>query len=181
LTTGSPKPSPAPQPDASLRFAQACAFVVDRLEGGDKVISDSGGLTRFGISQRAFPDLDIARLTREQAFELYRLHYWQAVQADRLPVGIDLLVFDAAVNLGPETAVRLLQRVLRVREDGKVGPETLVAAEGFLPGGELRALYSEIRLRHYEDLVRLRPVHTPSLYGWRLRVMRVADEAGRRA
>jgi len=41
-------------------------------------------------------------------------------------------------------------------------------------------VYLELRLRGYEDLARTKPVYTQYLHGWRLRVMRVADEAGRR-
>ena len=110
---------------------------------------------------------------------IYHQRYWCAVQADRLPRGIDLCVFDIAVNMGCATAVKLLQRVLRVTEDGIMGPATIAAAKAFRPQSELRALVNEIRLRSYEDLAAKKPVYKPYLYGWRCRVMRLADEAGR--
>jgi lysozyme family protein len=170
----------APQHTFSLAFATCVSFVVDRLEGGDRLIEDSGGLTRWGVSQRAYPELDIWALTRADACALYHRDYWARMGADALPSGLDLQAFDAAVNMGVDQAARLLQRVLRLPEDGLIGPQTLAAAADFRPLGELRALYSEIRLRWYSDLVARRPVHMPSLYGWRMRVMRVADEAGAR-
>ena len=62
--------------------------------------SDPGGLTKFGISQRAYPNLDIRELTIEGAKALYRKDYWNRFSCDKLPPGIALLVFDAAVNQG---------------------------------------------------------------------------------
>ena len=56
-------------PAYSLAFAACCSFVIDRLEGGSREVTDSGGLTKFGISQRAFPGVDIRALTREAAVE----------------------------------------------------------------------------------------------------------------
>jgi lysozyme family protein len=58
-------------PDA---WETAIAFVL-RMEGGTTVENDPhdpGGMTKFGISHKAFPDLDIANLTLEQAKEIYR-------------------------------------------------------------------------------------------------------------
>ncbi len=44
-------------------------------EGGSRVTDDPddrGGLTRYGISQRSYPDLDIRNLTEDQAKEVYK-------------------------------------------------------------------------------------------------------------
>jgi lysozyme family protein len=172
--------SQAAHPDQTLAFAACVAFVIDRLEGGSRFVTDSGGDTRWGISQRAYPELDIRHLTREAAVALYHRDYWLPVRGDKLPAGLDLLVFDAAVNQGVDRAARLLQCVLRIPEDGLIGPQTILAALQFRPAGELRALYSEMRLRWYTDLVTRHPGYTPYAYGWRCRVLRVADEAGAR-
>ena len=160
-------------------FGSAAAFVIDQLEGGGVVVHDTGGATRWGISKRAHPEVDVERLSRFAALELYHARYWQVIRADELPRGLDLCLFDAAVNMGPATAVRLLQRILHVAEDGVVGPDTIKAARGFLPASELRVLYNEIRERTYIDLVANKPVYRPYLYGWRCRLFRLADEAGR--
>jgi lysozyme family protein len=155
------------------------AFVIDRLEGGDSPVTDSGGPTRWGISQRAHPDVDVAHLTRADAEAIYRTSYWEAVTADLLPGGLALLVFDAAVNMGVRQAIGMLQRILRVPEDREIGPVTRAAARAFRPPSELRALYNELRLRTYEEIVATKPTYRSYLYGWRCRVMRLADEAGR--
>ena len=56
--------------------------------------------------------------------------YWDIVKADELPEGIDYLIADMAINSGPNTAIRLLQRQLKVvKVDGIIGPKTLTAVK----------------------------------------------------
>ena len=83
--------------------------------------ADPGGETRYGISKRAHPDIDIKALTLEQAQAIYKRDYWQAASCERMPPKIAIAVFDAAVHHGPKTAVKLLQRALRVADDGEYG------------------------------------------------------------
>lgn len=160
-------------------FGAAVGFVIDRLEGGAQLVTDTGGETKYGISRNAHPDVDIPNLTRPAAEKLYLDRYWSIVHAGDFPPALGLLVFDTAVNMGSRKAIQLLQRVLNLREDGRVGPKTISAARAFDPQSELRALYNEIRLREYEELAAFKPKYRPYLRGWRLRVLRVADEAGR--
>lgn len=120
------------------------------------------------------------RLTRAGAMAVYLDRYWRVLQADRLPRGLDLALFDAAVNLGCPTAVRLLQRVLRITDDGLVGPETLGAVKAFRPLSELLTQYSALRAHTYEALAAKSPEkYQKYMHGWRLRCYRVAVEAGR--
>jgi lysozyme family protein len=167
--------------DAGERaFEAASAFVIDILEGGAKVITDSGGVTRWGISKRAYPHLDIAVLTRTVAEDIYRRDYWNKIKGDLMqPAALALLVFSCAVNMSPARATSILQRALGVTDDGIIGPETLIAAQGFHPQSELRARFNELWLRTYVELVRSRPVYQQYLHGWAMRVFRCADEAGR--
>jgi lysozyme family protein len=83
--------------------------------------------TKFGISASAYPDIDIGTLTRDAAMTLYQRDYWQRFSGDRLPPALALLVFDAAINNGLSRAVRWLQQIARVPQDGVVGPRTLTA------------------------------------------------------
>ena len=89
---------------------------------------DPGGLTKYGISQRAYPDLDIIDLTVEDAKAIYKRDYWDTIYGDLLPEGISTLVFDSAVNQGPLRAIMLMQKALGVEADGIIGPRTLAAA-----------------------------------------------------
>ena len=103
-------------------FDRCIRAVVLSEEGGlSDHPQDPGGLTKYGISRRAYPDLDIRRLTMDDAIELYRRDYWNPVHGTDLPPPLALLLFDAAVNQGAGTAVRLLQKAVGVTEDGNFG------------------------------------------------------------
>jgi len=90
--------------------------------------NDPGGETNWGISKRAYPNLDIRNLTRDRAIEIYRRDYWDSLGCDGFPPLIAIALFDGAVNQGPVAAVRTLQRALGVSVDGVIGPQTLAAA-----------------------------------------------------
>jgi len=85
------------------------------------------GGTKFGVSQMAYPNLDIKNLTLDQAKEIYRKDYWSKVYADDLPSGLDYLAFDAGINHGPQRAIKLLQEAVGAKADGALGPKTLAA------------------------------------------------------
>lgn len=127
-----------------------CMTVILAEEGGlAHHRRDPGGLTKFGISQRAYPNLDIASLTREQALSIYRADYWMKIHGDALPAGLDLLVLDTAINMGCLTAAMLLQDALCITMDGQIGPITLAHAHQAMPAilgdyGALRAWRYEI-------------------------------------
>lgn len=168
-----------PQNHGEKAFARAVSFLIDILEGGDKAVVDTGGLTRWGISKKAYPGVDIENLSRSGAEDIYRRDYWNRIKGDLLPGPIAFLVFVAAVNIGVHQAVLILQRALSVEADGVIGPQTLIAARGFKPGFELRARFNELVLRSYIGIARNKPVYSQYLYGWSMRVFRAADEAGR--
>jgi lysozyme family protein len=86
--------------------------------------------TKYGIAAHANPAIDIPRLTKAKAAEIYRTKYWNAVRGDALRPGLDLVTMDPAVNSGVSRGVRWLQAALRVRQDGMMGPVTLTAANG---------------------------------------------------
>jgi len=89
--------------------------------------SDPGGETNWGISKRSYPNLDIKSLTREQAKKIYLEDFWLDGSMPSFHGAIAFQVFDAAVNHGPQTAIRLLQRAVGVADDGNVGPVTRAA------------------------------------------------------
>ena len=91
------------------------------------------------------------RLTEERVARLYRHKYWDAVKADELPDGVDYLVFDFAVNAGPGRAIKLLQSVVGVPEDGAIGPKTLKAVESITPATVIQT-YTEAKEEFYRSL-----------------------------
>ena len=90
---------------------------------------DPGGETKYGISKRSFPGLEIASLTQEDAERIYRANYWDRCRCDELSGPIAIMLFDGAVNQGAGATVRCLQQALgNVVVDGLIGPQTIGAA-----------------------------------------------------
>ncbi len=154
-------------------------WIIDIEDGLVDDPRDPGGLTKYGISQRAYPDLDIANLSEADARAIYVRDFLPPYLA--LPWPLSLLCTDAAIQHGPHVPVSHLQqavnrvygrRVLTV--DGDLGPLTLTAVRG-LPVWPLAMQVVSLRIGHYIGL-RTWPVHGK---GWARRVARLMEVAGR--
>lgn len=73
---------------------------------------DSGGETKWGISKRSHPDLNIADLTEEDARRIYWGEYWTPVHGDTLPEPVALATFDLAVHSGVHRATGVCQEIV---------------------------------------------------------------------
>lgn len=152
-------------------WEEAIEFVL-KMEGGavaEHDPKDPGGTTKFGISQRAYPNLDIENLTLDQVKEIYKKDYWQLCCCDQLPRAYALCVFDTAVNQGPGRAIRLLQIVLNVDVDGAIGSKTISAAFSSTPRQVMRYLALRID-RYIQTIVSNVSLQTYSL-NWTFRVL----------
>lgn len=116
-----------------MNFESAFLLVIGHEGGYVNNPSDPGGETKYGISKRAYPNVDIKNLTINQAKEIYLRDYWSKLQLDKLPDVIRFDVFDAAVNSGITTAAKLLQRACNVQDDGIIGSRTISAANTMNP------------------------------------------------
>lgn len=137
--------------------------------------ADPGGLTNWGFSLRANPDLtpqQIRSMTRDQAVARYYAKWWQPMRWADLAAQPDITVkaFDAAVNMGVTQAVKCLQRACRacgtaIADDGALGPQTVAAvnAQGATP--LLAAFRSELA-GFYRLLAETRPSDGQFLQGW---------------
>lgn len=104
------------------------------MEGGyvnDPI--DPGGETRYGISKRQYPELDIKDLAKGHAKDIYKRDYWNKCMCEGLPDILRLMVFDCAVNQGANYAARTLQDLVKAKEDGIIGPKTLENIAQFNP------------------------------------------------
>lgn len=90
---------------------------------------DPGGETKYGISKRSYPDLDIPNLTWEQAENIYWRDFWVNPRIRELPDWINGAVFDFAINSSPHTAIHYLQSLLGIADDGVIGPITLASVD----------------------------------------------------
>jgi len=94
---------------------------------------DPGGVTNLGVTQavwedwidRAVSEENMKALTPAKVAPLYREMYWDRVKGDKLPSGVDYLVFDAAVNSGVSRAAKWLQTTVGAVADGAIGEQTL--------------------------------------------------------
>lgn len=109
-------------------FEWAVKFVLEHE--GDWVDDDQdpGGETNFGVSAVHNPDLDVAGMDRIDAIRVYRERYWERYKCDELHPTWALALFDATVNQPATWAVRQLQAVVGVKQDGIMGPVTVGAA-----------------------------------------------------
>lgn len=126
---------------------------------------DPGGETKYGISKRAYPSLDIAGLTEQQARDIYARDYWAACKCSELPPAVALCVFDAAVNQGAGFARKALQEAVGAKVDGVVGPMTQNKA-AIDPFGTV-AKFQAIRVKRYQGT----PNYDRFGAGWLVRAM----------
>lgn len=112
---------------------------------------DPGGETKYGISKKAYPNIDIKNLTLEEAAEIYKIDYWDKCRCGDLPYPIGTLVFDTAVNMGVHTAITLLQSAGEVVSDGVIGRQTISAVNGLDPA-KVGRNFMALRVQRYVNL-----------------------------
>lgn len=160
-----------------MKFEDAIEIVLV-IEGGGKIVnhsSDPGGLTKWGISLRAFPELGvegIRNLTREGAIKLYLNQYWMP-NCELVPELLRLAIFDASVHHGPTQSIKLLQRALnsfqaRLKVDGIVGPLTRRSLIGFDP----RLILIQM-LRERQKFIRSLENYSVFADGWEKRLLEI--------
>ena len=69
----------------------------------------------------------------EKASEFYRMRFWNVLRCNELPIGVDLVVFDTAADIGLAKSAKLLQDVVGAKDDGSIGPVTMGAVELMTP------------------------------------------------
>ena len=148
-----------------MNFDDAFALLIGHEGGYVNHPDDPGGETKYGISKRSYPGLDIASLTLDDAKAIYRADYWDRVRGDELPDSITFQMFDAAVNHGHRNAIRILQAAVGANVDGILGPETI--AKTWRTNAVLLAIrFNAARLDFYTTL----PTWATFGRGWTRRV-----------
>ena len=113
--------------------------------------NDPGGATKWGISQKAYPDLDIKNISRHGAEAIYERDYWRTSKCHELPFPLNMVVFDASVNVGVGRSIKFLQSAAKVNTDGVIGPITLMSIDKRWHKNPSRfmAKVMAYRLKHY--------------------------------
>jgi len=139
---------------------------------------DPGGATMKGITLKRYSAYlgreatveELKAIPEEHLLAIYGQGYWDKCRCDDLPSGLDVCVFDWAVNSGPGRAVKALQELAGVRPDGDVGPKTMAAVASwwaYYGPKTCIAMYQNERMEYLEDL----PTFKVFGNGWTKRVI----------
>lgn len=140
-------------------FDVALSAVLHHEGGFVKHPSDPGGMTNLGCTKATWEnwcghtvtEKDMRELTKNDVGPLYKQKYWDAAKCNDLPVGLDYVVFDAAINSGPGRAIKFLQEAIDVTADGIIGPKTLLALKA-MDTADLIEKYCAKRLQFLKEL-----------------------------
>jgi lysozyme family protein len=144
--------------------------------------NDKGGLTKFGISQKAFPKVDIRNLTLEGAKKIYFDNYWKTplLNLDQYDEKTAIELFDIAVNMGVGTAAMTIQRAvnlmnrnqkdfLNLNVDGRAGDKT-VRAYSKVNKEILLKVLNGLQFSRYVSIVERDETQEEFFNGWMVRV-----------
>ena len=131
-------------------------------------INNSNEVSKFGIVKQWYPNEDIENMTLKRAKEIIYVDYWQKIKASKMNRKLRLIYFDAAINQGQPTAVRMLQTLAGVSVDGVAGPQTIAASKNITS-----YMYAMARYDRYDEVVANNPDKAKYLDGWRRRIYEV--------
>lgn len=149
-----------------------------KLEGGYiNHSNDPGRATKFGISSRSYPEVDIANLTKEGAKEIYRRDFWPWWIEGISDWSVASEVFEILVNTPPRKAVDIIQRALNylgagIAVDGRFGPVTLRNINSYSRRMRIPLLkaINGVQFSYYLALVESGERFDPFAVGWLRRI-----------
>ena len=155
------------------RFRYAVEMVLQHEGGYVNDPADPGGETKYGISKRAYPHLDIRNLTREEAIAIYRRDWWDRYRMGEIEdFAIASKVLDVFVNVGPIQGATIVQRALHacgrrhVIIDGIIGTQTITAINDVKPREMLLAAIRAEAAAYYRQLIERNPNLKKFERGW---------------
>lgn len=155
----------------SARFLKAFEKIIYHEGGYSNHPNDPGGETKYGISKRSYPHLDIKNLTLDQARQIYYCDFWiKGKYEEIIDENVAIKLFEISINTGTVQANKLIQRALRstgkpVVEDGIIGAITLKAINEADGTDLLAALKSEVA-GYYRLLAQANPSQQKFITGW---------------
>lgn len=115
----------------------------------------------------------MAALTKAEAIQIALADYYHGPKIDELEWNaVTCSVLDMGYNAGPGTAIKLLQRMIGVNNDGGIGPFTDRAYSEYIEDhGVVKAAeaYCDARLSYYDAIIRARPANAKYRNGWKAR------------
>ena len=156
------------------RFERLIGFVLAHEGGYVNDPDDPRGETKYGVSKKSYPHVDIASLTIEQAKDIYYEDWWLPLKCPQIHDDkVAQKYLDTCVNTGKGTGTKILQRALqmigyRITVDGAIGPKTLAAVNAADPQALLVAMRQQQKA-HYEQLIQKNPKLEKFRRGWMAR------------
>jgi lysozyme family protein len=152
-------------------FDPAFKFMLPHEGGYNFTAGDQGGKTKFGISQATYPNVDIEKLTLDEAKHIYDRDYWIPFYLSEIvSQALANKIFDMSVNMRPRSWASIVQEAccdcgVNVVVDGVWGPLTRTAVNSC----NAEDLIAALKLRqeqHYRRLVAHDPTQEKFLKGW---------------
>lgn len=133
---------------------------------------DAGGETKYGISQKAYPNINIKELRLEDAKLIYLRDYYVPMKISYI-VDDELAwqVFDFGVNAGAGRSVKMLQNLVGAFPDGSIGKKTLAKIDEYYGGYPLWVNFVGERVKYYVYLTIKRPKNKKFKRGWLIRAL----------
>jgi lysozyme family protein len=140
--------------------------------------NDPGGETKWGVSKKAHPEIDIKNLTLEKAREVAYANYWKPLRLDEIKSDFMAAeLFDTAYNCGVGTAALVAQRALNflgedLAQDGILGPKT-IARLNFWSDKDPVTLFkclNGFQFVYYVQCVKSNPAQMKYSRGWMKRI-----------
>lgn len=155
-------------------FNKALTFTLKYEGGYVNHPNDPGGETNRGVTRlvydsyrrsKGLPMQSVKLITDHEVTDIYKSRYWAEGYCDAMPEPVAIVMFDTAVNTGVKRAAVLLQRALRIVDDGVIGPKTLAAIKT-VDAHELAILFIDERDKFYKALVANKASFAVFLKGW---------------
>lgn len=156
----------------SPKFSRAIPLILKHEGGYVNHPDDPGGETKYGITKRTYPHLDIKTLTVDDAKRIYFEDFWKKYSYENFEFLVGEKVMDMAVNMGPSRSHKLLQQAVnelclppRLKVDGIIGPNTMTRTNS-LNGSAVRDELRKQQKEYYLRLIEKRPSLAVFRKGW---------------
>ncbi len=161
-------------------FKPCLEFVLAHEGGWSDHPRDPGGATMKGVTLSTYMGYlgrkaskeELRNITEQHLEDIYKVLYWDKVKCDGLAAGVDLVVFDMAVNSGVARSAKILQRCVGAVPDGVIGPKTMDLVNG-IPAKDIIIKFSDGRENFYKTL----PTFDTFGKGWLRRTKECEDTA----
>ena len=155
-------------------FERAHAFIYPSEKGLSNSASDRGGETNHGISQKAFPNLDIKNLSYESAKKLAFECYWKRYRINEITSQpIATFIYDMIFNMDYDDAVKAIQRAVGgIKVDGVMGSVTIAAINSCQNLDWLLDRIFKERMRVYLLILDRLPNQAVNMRSWMRRSLR---------